>query len=104
MSVAFDDHGETVPGRGTTTSSSPRSASSRVVRTVGQQAVERRVLGGCEVALHLDEVPVDGGDAGDGVVRAGRRERGQELGDAERRQRVAPAQREKVRHVRRRGT
>jgi hypothetical protein len=44
MSVAFDDHGETVPGRGTTIEAVAVFRAFAVVRTVGQQAVERREL------------------------------------------------------------
>ena len=62
-----------------------------VVRTVRQQAIERRELGRRELSRDLDKMPVGRGNAGDGVVGTGRGERGFELGYAERRQRMAPA-------------
>jgi len=58
------------------------------------------MLGGREVALELDEMPERGGDAGDRMSGMGGRERGVELLDAKRRERMAPAQREEVRHAR----
>ena len=91
ISVAFDDHGESVPGRGTTTKSSPPSDTRLIVRAVGQQPIERLALGGRERALELDEMPVLGRNGGDGMVGSGSRECGMKLGDAKRRQRVAPA-------------
>ena len=51
ISVAFDDHGEIVPGRGTTTKSSPIGGNIVIVGAVGQQAIERLALGGGERAL-----------------------------------------------------
>ena len=74
-----------------------------VVRSVGQNPLERGPLGRREVTAGFDEVPVRGADAGDGVVRSGGREGGEELGKPERRERMAPAQREKLRHGRQGG-
>ena len=85
-----DEELATVDGRG-------------IAGTISEQTLERRLLGGRELARDFDEVPVIGHDGNHGVVRSGRRERGTELGDAERRQRVAPAQREEVRHARHEG-
>ena len=70
------------------------------MRSVGQQSLENRVLARSQLALGLDEMPERGGDAADRVPGMGGRERGVELPDAKRRERVAPAQREEVRHAR----
>ena len=91
MSVAFDDHGEIVPGRGTTTMSSPLVGNIGIVGAVGQEPIERFALRAGKRAFDGDEMPVVGRDGSDGVAGSGRRECGMELGDAERRQRVAPA-------------
>ena len=103
MSVAFDDHGDTVPGRGTTIERLAAGRAFVLVRTVGQQTIERRKLGGREIPRDFDKMPIRRRNAGDGVVGTGSRERGFELGYAERRQRVTPAQRKELRHVRRKG-
>ena len=74
-----------------------------VAWAVSQQALECCELDWREATLNFDEMPIRGRDRGDGVVRTGSRERGFELGDAEWRQRVTPAKRRLVRHVRRGG-
>src|SRR5208282_5358700 len=64
------------------------------LRSVSENAIERRALGRDQVALGLDEVPeisAKGGDAGSGEGR-------QQLGDAKRRQGIAPAERQKLGH------
>src|SRR6185369_144621 len=65
-----------------------------IARSVGQKAVERRPLGPGQCMRSSYEMPVDGGDSGD----PGPGERRQELGDAKRRQGIAPAERKKLGH------
>ena len=50
MSVAFDDHGEIVPGRGTHEQQLAGVVGARVARAVSQQALERVALGGASAA------------------------------------------------------
>ena len=59
-----------------------------IAGTINEQTLKRRPFGECELTRDFDEVPVIGHHGNHGVVRPGRRERGTELGDAERRQRV----------------
>src|SRR5439155_24880763 len=63
-------------------------------RAVGEDALEDRPFGRDEATLGLDEVPEVRGEAGDaspGEVR-------KQLGDAKRRQGIAPAERQKLGH------
>ena len=70
-----------------------------VVRTVGEEPVEHAALGRRQRAVNEDEMPVQRGDAEDAVLRAGAGECCEELGYAERRQRVTSAQRKYLRHA-----
>ena len=88
------------PGTGDDHEALARVHARAVARAVGQEPLERRLLGRGQRAFDFDEMPVFGRDGSHGVVRSGRRERGLDLGNAKRRQRVAPAQREEVRHAR----
>ena len=55
------------------------------MRSVTQDSLERQPFGWIERAFGLDEMPVRGRNAGDSVVWAGCRKRGDELGYAKRR-------------------
>ena len=74
------------------------------MRSVAQDSFERQPLVRVERTFGLDEMPEHGRDAGDGVVWAGCRKRGDELGNAKWGKCVAPAQREEVRHGRHEGS
>ena len=63
MSVAFDDQGEIVPGRGTVSSSCPGPSGGDALPVGIEQPLEHRRLGGRQVAPQVDEVQVVDADA-----------------------------------------
>ncbi len=99
MSVAFDDHGESVPGRGTT--SSDVVAAAAVFVASGPYVSSRSSVARSPAEQwpgDFDEVMERRRDAGDAVRRTGGGEALVQLGQAEIRQRGPAGQREDFGH------